>query len=189
VTFCRSISCPWTETLIHFFGSSADGWDPEQSGVTFCGVGLSTSGTTYFGGNGDWGTVWNLSWTDGQWVEGVAYAFAPHETGSRPRNGVITDQSCNRYWGSGWVYELAGTQLKVLFNFPDGAISSQVTFDQFGNLIGGASNNYIAYVFQLIPESQGYWSLNTLYDFYSTEGLGTPTVDQGTGNIYDIIGS
>src|SRR5664279_4129579 len=49
-SFCRSISCPWTETVLYRFTGGADGGSPETGDVVFDQAG-NLYGTTAVGGS------------------------------------------------------------------------------------------------------------------------------------------
>src|SRR6266852_2330964 len=62
-----------------------------------------------------------------------------------------------------------GQTENVLYNFtggPDGAEPGGVIFDNAGNLFGTTRNS----VFELSPNSEGGWTLATLYTFSKTAG-------------------
>ncbi|MGB8885348.1 MAG: choice-of-anchor tandem repeat GloVer-containing protein [Candidatus Korobacteraceae bacterium] len=144
-TFCRSVMCPWRETVLHTF-TGPDGALPigslvQDSAGTFYGV-------TVGGGTDDNGTVFELN-SAGQ--ESVLLSFmydAPG--GSLPLAGLVQDSAGMLYGtthyggtgGYGVVYKLDPTtgQETVLYSFrgvDDGAYpNGPLIFDQAANIYG-----------------------------------------------------
>jgi uncharacterized repeat protein (TIGR03803 family) len=188
-TACRSTICPWTETVLHKFGTSGDGGCPSSS-VTFDRMG-NIYGTTTTGG------------ADGGWTETILHDFSGAD-GADPRSEVTMDQFGNFYGttfqggesGYGTVYKLGrigtGWVENVLYSFagttdgglPDGG----VIFDAQGNLYGttlccgGFDGD--GTVFELSP-APPYWTLDTLNIFSGASGGpdATLTMDSA-GNLY-----
>jgi uncharacterized repeat protein (TIGR03803 family) len=131
-TFCRSVSCPWTESVVYPFQGGADGAFP-LGDLTFDQQG-DIYGTTNQGGalSGQCvdrlrttvgcGTVYQLSISGNSWTHNVVYTFqGPRDSyadGVGPGSGVIFDGAGNLYgttwmgglggyYGSGVVYELS----------------------------------------------------------------------------------
>jgi uncharacterized repeat protein (TIGR03803 family) len=143
------------ESILHSFSHGADGGDP------FAGLLRDASGnmygTTGWGGNNDYGVVFQLN-TKGK--ENVLYAFTGPPDGNEPFGNVIRDSQGNlygtTYWGGdttcysngcGTVYEVSpqsdGTwKEKVLHAFAGGTNDGQGPFlevlamDGQGNLYG-----------------------------------------------------
>jgi len=201
-TICRSVSCPWTETVIHRFDSS-DGAVPvgdiifDQSGNIY--------GTTSSGGTNNLGTVFQLNHSSGQWVLNTLLSFS-YGNGGFPSSGVIFDQAGNLYGatggggnGYGVIYELSpsgsgwtDTTLYVFQGSADdgGDASGGLIFDAAGNLYGttiaGGSDGQ-GTVFELSP-SNGSWSINVLHSFTELGGgplLASLTFDPA-GNLYGV---
>jgi uncharacterized repeat protein (TIGR03803 family) len=155
----------WTESIIHNFQSSPDGFFP-TAGLTIDGAGNlygTTSEGGLYGGNGlGYGVVFELSPnSNGTWTEGILYSFTGGSDGNGPYGGVILDSSGNLYgttvWGGpepacgegcGVVYELtpAGggswneTVIYSFAGYPDGyGPRDTLTFDAAGNLYGTTS--------------------------------------------------
>ncbi len=164
-TFCASTLCPWRETILYSFTSSADGLLPE-AGVTFDSAG-NLYGTTRSGGSGPCnygsysgcGTVFKLTPNrDGTWSKSTLYSFqGGANDGISPYTEVLFDQAGKMYGttefgagtgcelnnGCGIVFELTPsgsgwteTVLHIFTNGSDGAYPGALTFDNQGNLYG-----------------------------------------------------
>ena len=99
---------------MHSFTELHDGGEP-GAGLVFDSSG-NLFGSADFGGNGNLGTVWELSPTaHGPWKLTQLYSFGDGTTGSRPNSGVIIDPSGNLYgttqqggqFDRGTVFELS----------------------------------------------------------------------------------
>ncbi len=173
-SFCRSVSCSWTETVLYNFGSSdTDGSFPYSS-VIFDSTG-NLYGTTTDGGQYGGGTVFKLSRSGSGWTESILWGFGlgltlrsgapedhPHmpasgADGAFPQAGVVLDQAGNLY----------GTTL-------DGGYSSCPNEPYSGCGI----------VFQLTPNGSG-WTENILYYFQGGADGGNPL----SGLIFDPSGN
>jgi len=176
---------PWTETVIHRFGTSSDGAHP-AAGLTF-GLRGALFGTTQGGNNkAQFGAVFKLkppATQGGSWTEGVLYRFTGGSDGASPNGSLIVDKTGNLYGTTyvggqsyGVVFEITfGTWAEsVIYSFTGGSDGANPTAgllkDKAGNLYGtttsgGENNNGSA--FQLTPPvGQGDpWSETTLYDF------------------------
>ena len=181
---CKSVSCPWTETVLHRF-DGPDGAEP--SGDLVFDKSGDVYGTTRTGGSSSEGTVFQLTHSSGQWVLNTLVSFS-FSNGFGPQSGVIFDQAGNLYGttggggnGNGVIFELSpsgsGWTDTTLYEFHDGADdggdpSGGLIFDAAGNLYGttiaGGSNGQ-GTVFELSP-SNGSWSINVLYSFTTGGG-------------------
>jgi uncharacterized repeat protein (TIGR03803 family) len=132
-----------TETILHSFGASGDGFTP-LAGLVFDKKG-NLYGTTYEGGAYDYGTVFKLTPSG---TETVLHNFDVYGDGANPTAGLIFDKKRNLYStassgdrGYGVVFELtpSGSE-EILWSFediPDGAIPfGGLVFDKAGNLYG-----------------------------------------------------
>jgi len=135
--------------VIYSFSGGSDGNGP-YSGVTLDSAG-NLYGTTYLGGNGDSGTVYELTPNGSGWTETVFYRFSGSD-GDNPAAGVILDGAGNLYGAtvsggccdSGVVFKLApsngGWSYTSLHDFTgsrDGAGPfGGVTLDSSDNLYG-----------------------------------------------------
>ncbi|MGA2761540.1 MAG: choice-of-anchor tandem repeat GloVer-containing protein, partial [Candidatus Cybelea sp.] len=182
----------WTEKLLYAFGSrSEDGMFP-NAGLTLDGSG-NLYGTTYKGGTGSSGTVFELTpkASSGR-TEKVLHSFGQGKDGASPYASLIIDTAGNLYGttfyggvdGAGTVFELtpeAGGKWveKVLhsFNGKDGKNpSASLIFDALGNLYGPTEVS----IFELMPKTGGGWTEKLLYNFGSTAGL----IFDGAGKLY-----
>jgi len=197
---CESVSCPWTETVIHTFsGGITDGANPLYGDLTSDHAG-NVYGTTFDGGSQDGGTVFELVPSNNGWTESVLYNFtlsSPY--GNGPASGVMLDQAGNIYGttefggycdgAGGVVYELTpsnrGWQENDLHIFSclsdGGAPIGGLIFDQLGNLYGtdtinGAGGGGIAYE---LSQSNNEWILNSIYSFEQPSNR--PLVISGDG--------
>ena len=195
-TVCKSISCPWSATVLYRFTGQSDGSQPiglvvDQSGNLY--------GTTLYGGDqhspclGDCGVVFELSRSSGGWTESVLHAFTDGDDGGYPQSKPALDAAGNLYGttegggnsgdcylGCGVVYELSpsgsGWNETTLYNFriqPDSNYpGGGVIFDSLGNLystaVDGGDSGW-GTVFSLSP-SNGGWTENILYSFTGAYG-------------------
>jgi uncharacterized repeat protein (TIGR03803 family) len=187
---CRSVTCPWTPTVLYNFTGQPDAANPYTGSPVFDQAG-NLYGTTLSGGSAGEGAVFELTRSDGGWTENVIQSFTG-ANGVSPYSGVVLDAAGNVYGtaanqgplGDGVVYELtpsgSGWTQTILSDFPDSDTNGCIpvgglTFDQSGNLYGttvycGSTNN--GTVFELSP-SGGGWNYTVLYSFgYGVVGGG-----------------
>jgi uncharacterized repeat protein (TIGR03803 family) len=185
-TACKSVLCPWTETVLYSFQRGADGSNPGYGDLLFDQQG-NIYGTTIFGGGRDGGVVYQLSPSGSGWTESVLHSFGGGSEGSGPYNGVIFDNAGNLYGtlsdggpsDAGLVFQLVssmGWTANILYPFArqgDGSTPrAGLIFDPSGNLygattVGGTGNG--GTVFELSPT--GDWTFSLLYSF-TARGLG-----------------
>jgi len=212
--FCRSFSCPWTETVLYSFGSRDDGYDPVAE-VAFDRAG-NLYGTTEHGGGGTnciddgCGTVFQLTPNaNGSWTRGTIHIFQGGTSdGSNPTAGVVVDQAGNLFGttgtggnggcnngGCGTAFELthgsSGWSERLLHSFTgaaDGGGPGQLTFDGSGNIWGftdgGGDGGGGGAIFELIPLQGGGASFSVQYSFGSGQGYSNPLALDANGNIY-----
>jgi len=212
-TACKSVSCPWSLTVLHHFTGQADGGDPlgqlvERNGNLY--------GTTRFGGDtqdcpgegGGCGVVYELSPSQGGWMETVLYTFHPEPDGTYPYGGVVFDPAGNLYgttsnggtFNNGTVFELSpsdsGWTETILYNFginlglhgkiPYGGLVRDSAGILYGPTNDGGSFN-TGTIFSLAPMNGG-WTENVLYSFDYIYGDGNPLfaslILDGSGNLY-----
>ncbi len=182
------------ETVLYSFSGGNDGAIP-IAGLVRDSAG-NFYGTTFSGGTGQVGVVFELSPSGS---ETVLLNFARGDNGHYPFAGVIRDSTGNLYgttlWGgngeAGVVYELnAAGQQTILYSFPsvtDGRYpNSPVTLDSAGNVYGttfygGAAGD--GTVFKL--DSQGHETI--LHAFVGNESGGKPNAGvilDSQGNLY-----
>jgi uncharacterized repeat protein (TIGR03803 family) len=199
---------PTRKALYSFLGG-ADGAEPEAP-LLFDAAG-NLYGTTYRGGGGEEGTVFQLHPDGaGQWTENVIHTFLSGSDGGFPMAGLAIDGAGNLYGTTrtggdphcqcGAVYELTPQQNgqwseTTIHAFTGGNDGSDpeagLTFDQSGNLYGTTSqSNFGGFggtAFELTPAGNGAWNETVLHEFIgSPDGAGPEggvTFD-GSGNIY-----
>lgn len=197
-TPCKSILCPWTETVLHSFAGGSDGAAPGYGDLTFDQAG-NIYGTTIDGGNSSCdgygcGIVYELSPSHGGWTEAVLYTFQNGTDGGTPYAGVIFDRSGNLYGtnGGGVAYQLSSsaggwveTTIANIYSSIGGLI-----IDSAGNLYGVSFLNFGnggPGVYELSP-SNGGWSVQELYDFNNVyEGSFAQMTMDSAGNLYGTI--
>jgi uncharacterized repeat protein (TIGR03803 family) len=154
----------WSLTTLYSFGATGDGQEP-LAALIFDKAG-NLYGTTYYGGTGGYGTVFELSPnSQGGWTETILINFKDEQDGGNPSGSVTLDAAgnvygtasvggdvnCNNFgeppYGCGVVFELIQSNgiwsETVLHSFlvVDGAFpSANVVFDNAGNLIGTTPN-------------------------------------------------
>jgi hypothetical protein len=209
-TPCRTVLCPWTETVLYAFTGGFDGARPNFGDVTFDHAG-NMYGTTLLGGAGEQGVVWELT-PPGIWgTETVQHAFTNSPDGAGPENAVIFDSAGNLYGttflggngGYGTVFQLVPggppwTE-NILYNFQDvsdgGALTADLIFDRSGNLYGAtthAGTGGGGTIFELSPP--GAWNFTVLYSITGNidgncpdgapPGPGATLAMDPAGNIY-----
>ncbi len=210
---CKSVLCPWTETVVHSFTGGIDGSNPSLGDLTVDRAG-NVYGTTFTGGNtagncglSTWGcgVVFELSPSSGGWTENVLHTFQWND-GAFPYAGVIFDSSGNIYGtaesggtqDSGVVYELTPSGSSwtetVLHNFSflgdDGEQAyGGLIADSAGNMygvtsVGGQNTGGAAY--ELSP-SGGGWTFNVLYGLDAYQGSLAKLALDSSGNLYGTI--
>ena len=107
----------WIETILHSFNGASDGRIP-LAGLTLGPNGL-LYGTTDGGGQYGLGTVFTLTFSNGQWVENVLYSFGSGSDAAEPFAGVTVLPSgsvlgTTLFGGSGnCVYSPCGTVYEI----------------------------------------------------------------------------
>lgn len=200
-TPCKATVCPGQETVLYRFTGPMDGSGPGLGDLAFDQAG-NIYGTTSDGGSYGYGSVYELTPSNGSWTETILYSFTGGEDGSQPKSGVILDQAGNVYgttlYGGagarGTVFQLthsgSGWTEKVLHSFGSSGSGPYggLIFDQAGNLYGTTQTEDMGQgngtVFMLSP-SGGDWTLTTLYSFPSgfTYPYARLTMD-AAGNLY-----
>jgi uncharacterized repeat protein (TIGR03803 family) len=194
----------WVETVLYSFTGGSDGAVP-YAGVIMDSAG-NLYGTTYGGGSGQHGTVFELSPSGSGWTEQVLHPFQYQTDGGYPSAGVIFDRTGNLYGaamgggpnGGGTIFELTPSRgswtFDVLYNFAnpgDGANGpySSLIVDQGGSLYdttpGWNDGGNAGSIFKLTP-SGGGWTYTLLHQFDFTDGdnpIGGVVLD-ASGNLY-----
>jgi uncharacterized repeat protein (TIGR03803 family) len=189
----------WTESVLYNF-MGEDGANP-FAGLIFDQAG-NLYGTTYRGGAGGDGTVFELTPNqDGSWTESVLHSFTWSD-GASPVGGVILDAVGSLYGttteggtaGSGTVFKLTpnpdGSWTEsVLHSFTGGGDGSypdhgSLLFDGTGNLYGataagGKGTCYVwapgcGTIFELTPNVDGSWTEQVLHRFSGGTDGATP---------------
>lgn len=202
----------WTEKVLYSFNDTGAGGFWANSRLVFGAAG-NLYGTTFFGGDFQVGTVFELSpGAGGVWTEQTVHSFDPkNEDGTYPHASLIVDAAGNLYGtaaggghsGNGMVYELSPTGTgtwteKVLHSFSgsDGASPySNLIFDAAGNLYGttayggtsSACTGGCGTVFELIPTKSGNWMEKAL-SFANTNGANPygGLISDASGNLYGV---
>jgi len=207
---CVTALCPWRETVLHSFGSGNDGQQPQYGDLAFDRQG-NIYGTTPYGGNagcdgaGSCGVIYELTPSNGSWMETILYRFQGVGDGGIPFAGMIFDNAGNLYGTAntggteygGVVFELSpsegGWAETVLYNFdvlttgqfPTGGLLA----DHSGNLYGATSESGIGTAgtaYELTP-SNGSWTATALFGLSGYTGtLATLTMDTA-GNLYGTL--
>jgi uncharacterized repeat protein (TIGR03803 family) len=201
-----------TGKVLHSFSnSSTDGISP--NGGLIIDMAGNLYGTTYEGGDHDYGTVFQLTpGANGTWTEAILYSFNyDGSDGFYPATSLTMDATGNLYgttWaggaystsstGYGTVFELSpginGTWTEsVLYSFNNngtdgnGPLASLI-LDKARNLYGttyqGGAYNY-GTVFKLSPGTNGTWTETVLYSFNSS---GTDGAYPRASLIFDASG-
>jgi uncharacterized repeat protein (TIGR03803 family) len=206
---CRSVNCPWMETVLYRFTGTDDGGNPGYGDLTFDAAG-NIYGTTMAGGadcspDYNCGVVFQLSRSGGSWTESVLHSFSQTgDDGSVPYGGVVQDTAGNLYGttviggvdNGGALFRLtrsgSGWTVTVLHSFPTGLNdgydpTGSLIVDQQGNLYGtttfGPGGAGGGTVYQLHP-SGGSWTYSILAALSGFEGpLDALTMDS-EGNLY-----
>jgi uncharacterized repeat protein (TIGR03803 family) len=191
---------PWTESILHSFGSGSDGYTPAELTIDSTGdiYGITQFGGTASSGPNNGGTVYRLTNSNGAWTETLLYSF-PGEflgpNGDLPVGGVTIDHAGNLYGvtqaggshGKGAVFALAhaadGTYTEHIihsFTVADGDLpNSTPVFDSAGNLYGttyfGGNTNLCpsdgcGVIYQLTKDSSGSWNENVLRELQKEDG-------------------
>ena len=202
-TACKSVLCPWRETVLYSFAGGSDGAHPEFGDLTFDRQG-DIYGTTPNGGSssscaGGCGVVYELSPSSGGWTEKILYSFQGGQDGAAPYAGVVFDNAGNLYGtavfggtgqvgtvykltpsGSGWT---ESTIYTFTFQSDGGQPYGGLIFDAAGNLYGTTLLNT---VYEL-TRSSGGWAFQLLYTFNVYEGSAATLTFDPAGNLYGTL--
>jgi uncharacterized repeat protein (TIGR03803 family) len=204
-TFCRAVSCPWTETVLYRFQGQADGALPVGD-LSFDASG-NIYGTTSRGGiaggcgSVGCGVVFKLSRSGSSWVETVLYTFGDSPDGATPFDGVTFDRAGNMYGTTsaggtgqrGTIFQLSpsgsGWTETILHHFQgsDGLEPyAGVILDSAGNLYGataggGPVGGGVAYK---LSHENGAWTYAMLDNFFGGIGPMQKLSMDSAGNLY-----
>jgi uncharacterized repeat protein (TIGR03803 family) len=178
----------WTEQVLYSFANSPDGANP-VNGLVMDAAG-NLYGTTYNGGAGGNGAVFELSPSAGRWTEQVIYDM------NSTHAGLAIDGSGNLYGvnlqavfelspngSGGWKPTLIHKFAKPSFN-PNGT----PVLDSAGNLYGttyAGGTGGDGTVYKLSPNGKGQWTMQVVYTFATATShpLAGVAVDSN-GNLY-----
>ncbi len=198
VTICRTVLCPWTESVLYGVGQFG-GLAPPYGQVAFDSAG-NIYGTTAFGGIGEYGDVYELSRTGNGWTGTEIYSFGDPDA-QYPAHNVMLDSEGNLYGttdgggldSEGAVFQLvragSGWSENILANFgasgAGGYGATGLIMDAAGNLYGGTlgAENTAASVFELSRSGSG-WQFTVLHSFTSGSACWGNLVLDNSGNLY-----
>jgi uncharacterized repeat protein (TIGR03803 family) len=204
----------WTEKILYSFCPG----DDCSSGLSVL-AGLARDshgdlfGVTEFGGNGPYGTVFELKPDKGAWDEVTVHSFDGSDGGNPDSATLIFDSSGNFYgttnfggaFGYGTVFRFApgpkGTWVeKVVYNFrtggDGGSFNEGLAIDSAGHLYGangmggiGSCNDNAGcgLIYEVTPEKQGHSQFKALHQFTGDSDGGQPSgapIRDGSGNLY-----
>jgi uncharacterized repeat protein (TIGR03803 family) len=191
---------PWTETIVHCFDVTTDGANTPTGDLLFDAKG-AIYGTTEFGSNAAYGTVYKLTPTLGAWKETVLHRFVNKLGGWGPLSGVMLDKNGivygTTYWGGSdasagatfklsppavaggqWTEEVLDVDAGVSMSYPNG----RLVMDGQGKLYGtvregrtvGGTATHMGAVFSLTPPASGTgrWTRTVLHYFGACSATG-----------------
>ena len=204
-TVCRSVTCPWDETVLYNFMREDDGGDP-QGGIVFDANG-NLYGAVVNGGLYSSGVVYKMSPSNGGWTYQVLYPFTGGQDGANPDSLLLFDSAGNMYgsalsggapgcqgFGCGTIFKLSpsgsGWVEQTLYAFTNGTDGadpqSGVVADGAGNLYGatpGSDGALGGTVFEL-SRATGSWTFNLMADLSGQLGPWNTLVRDRAGNVY-----
>ncbi len=201
-TFCRSVTCYWSETVLYTFKGPSDGANPYMENLVFDQAGDIYGTTLGGGGHNNQGTVFELTSSGGGYTESILHSFGFGTDGADPFTGVVLDAAGNVYGttpiggtgGDGTVYQLLSSNQwaeNILVNFdgangvnPIGSLIIDTSGNFYGTTLTGGQNGG-GVVFKLAP-SNGGWNYSMLYSFSSAkscQSYGGLAVDDA-GNLF-----
>lgn len=191
----------WSESILYAFYTGL-------TATPLSGVIRDSSGNLYGstqGGGlypGYWGTVYELSPSNGSWSQTVLYEFTGQDDGCYPSAGLLADGVGNFLGatatcgadGGGTVFELTQTDnswvYKLIYTFagndgPWATLTMDAAGSLYGTTVGGGAYGYGS-VFKLTP-SNGSWNYTSLHDF--TDGVDgasprSSVIFDASGNLY-----
>jgi uncharacterized repeat protein (TIGR03803 family) len=205
-SICKTVFCPWTETVLYRFTGGSDGgfggFLLNYADALVFDQGGNLYGTTPSGGAYGYGVVFKLTQSGGSWTESVLWSFTGGNDGANPVSGVIFDSAGNLYGtaesggthGDGVVYELSpsesGWTQATLYSFggednpyPFGGVTMDAQGDLYGTT-GGLFTGGEAYE---LSQADGNWAVTRRQIFSAYDGpFDTPTLD-AEGNLYGTI--
>ncbi len=204
---CPSVTCPWSETIVHSFAS-----DPIN--LPYAAVTFDAAGNLYgaaVGGIGfPSGGVFQMKPSGGSWTFDVLHVFTSSPDGALPYGAVTVDPAGNIFGTTqsgggtspdnfGTVYEVSpsgsGWTESVLYTLTfDSGIDPLVGLvrDPSGNLYGAAGGGGPmggGTIFELSP-SGGSYSFFVIYDNFPEDeggGAGSRLVMDQAGSLYGTL--
>ena len=181
----------WTFHVIHTFTGGEDGIGGSAAHLLITRSGKIYGACTTGGAFGN-GTVFEMSFDDGQWRFQTLYAFKGGPDGAWPYSGLVFDSDHNLYGttyyggvnGLGTVYKLSRTngiwKESVLHSFAGGTQGdsplSTLARDASGNLFGTASDGgapcSCGVIYKMAQDTSGNWTYTVRYRFPGTPSLG-----------------
>ncbi len=215
-TVCVTALCPWRETVLLSF--DGNGGSLPYSEVTFDSSG-NLYGTTEYGnaleaGGGpceppDCGVVYELSPSNGGWIESTPYGFTDGNfgrPGSFPVAGVTFDGAENLYGVAGGflragnIYKLTPPgdsppwSYQDLYDFDNGGGAgplANMILDPSGTFYGDTAGLAPGYgdefgsVFSFAPNGEGGWTFTSLHTFPTLGGgPSAQLLEDSAGNLY-----
>jgi uncharacterized repeat protein (TIGR03803 family) len=199
----------WTFQVIYTFQGGNDGLVGIDSGGLAVDAHGNLYGTTEMGGTAGFGTVFELTPSNGSWTKATLYSFAGGNDAADPLAGVTLDPAGNIYgatvgggaFGGGAVFELTQSQgswtESVIYSFTGGDDGAYPEFgaliiDSAGNLYGtaaggGAFNQGVVY--EMSPAGGGNWNQSVLYTFTGGNDGGQPFAGLTFGQTGNLFGA
>lgn len=206
-TACKSVSCPWLETVLYSFQGLDDGADP-SSGLVMDSAG-NLNGLTVNAGDGNpygclgfgCGVLYQLVPSQGGWTQNVLYAFTEFQNDGNPWGDMVLDNFGNFYvtgqvgsgapgtvsqvsrTSSGWTSRV----IQSLAGSSDGIYARGLVADSAGNLYGGTLGEGPGgggTVYKLVAGGGG-WNFDLLLAINGPYGDGaSELIRDQAGNLY-----
>ena len=206
---CSTALCSWTENVVYQFTGDPDGWSPNGN-LVFDQAG-NLYGTTFGGGAYRvWGTVYELTPSNGGWTEKVIHSFSGGSDGGTPtslllgRDGNLYGTTQNGGDGWGVMFQLVPSgdswEERVITSFGrcdnfncfhllhqerSGTFYGTGSYSVYQCYIWGCNWNTFGTIFTMSPSGDG-WQFNTLYDMYVDYYGGLNLLDYGFDVFTDL---
>jgi uncharacterized repeat protein (TIGR03803 family) len=195
-TACRTSSCSWTEGIVYQFEN--DGVESAANLVS--GEAGNLYGTSAFGGAYGYGAIFELTPSNGGWMEKVLYSFTGFASDGAYPSSLLVGNDGNLYGttssgGSldyGVVFQLVpsggGWTESLIYTFMgernDGYGPTSLVRDSFGNLYGVSLGYYDYLIIFMLSPSNGSWVFNALYQSPQGSTLSSDLATDTVGNVY-----